>query len=357
MRVLIVDDSTLFRKVVRDALADCPGIEVVGLASNGKSALDKIPCLQPDVVTLDVEMPELDGMEVLKQLRQQSRRPEVIMLSAMTDRGALATTQALRLGAFDFILKPNHDSLEANCQQLRQDLLPIIRLLQQRHEGELGSSATVDHRETESPAPKRRQAALASVKVVGIGVSTGGPAALNQLLPKLPADLAVPLLIVQHMPPVFTRSLAADLDRASRIKVCEAEDGQEPLPGHAYLAPGGKQMKILSHQGHDVIQITNDPPERSCKPSVDYLFRSLAHTFGSQAMGVVMTGMGDDGTLGCRLMKRHGCTIVAQEESSCVVYGMPRQVIDAGLADIVVPLDQLHEIIQVAGTQGARKCR
>ncbi|QDU77443.1 Chemotaxis response regulator protein-glutamate methylesterase [Bremerella volcania] len=356
MRVLIVDDSTLFRKVVRDTLSECPGVEIVAVASDGKSALDKIRHYQPDLVTLDVEMPVLNGIEVLRELQSLQTKPEVVMLSAMTDHGALATTQALRLGAFDFVLKPNQSKLEDSCAQLRMDLLPKVKVLQERLRKQLG---TVPAQEEESIRfdPVTRPFEPGHVKVIGIGVSTGGPAALAHVLPKLTATLSVPLLIVQHMPPVFTRSLAADLDRTSKIKVHEAATGQVILPGNAYIAPGGKQMKVVTVNGHKEILITDDPAERSCKPSVDYLFRSMAHEYGRDAMAIVMTGMGDDGTMGCRLLKRHDCMVVAQEEKSCVVFGMPRQVIAAGLADKVTPLNHMHEIIESAGVQGGSKCR
>lgn len=356
MRVLIVDDSTLFRKVVRDTLSQCPGVEVVAVASDGRNALEKIRHFRPDLVTLDVEMPVLNGIEVLRELQSMPSKPEVIMLSAMTDHGALATTQALRLGAFDFVLKPNQSRLEDSCAQLKTELLPKVKVLQERLRKQLGSVPVHDE-EPVSHALHSGAFDPGHAKVVGIGVSTGGPAALAHVLPKLPANLRVPLLIVQHMPPVFTRSLSADLDRTSKIKVQEAESGQLILPGNAYIAPGGKQMKVVTQNGRKEILITDDPAERSCKPSVDYLFRSMAHEYGREAMAVVMTGMGDDGTLGCRLLKRHGCMIVAQEEKSCVVFGMPRQVIAAGLADRVTPLNQMHEIIESAGVQGGSKCR
>lgn len=356
MRVLIVDDSTLFRKVVRDTLSQCPGVEVVAVASDGKTALDKIRHYQPDLVTLDVEMPVLNGIEVLRELQTLPSKPEVIMLSAMTDHGALATNQALRLGAFDFVLKPSQSRLEDSCAQLESELLPKIKVLQERLRKQVVASPAQE--EDQAPVDLvSRPFDPGCAKVVGIGISTGGPAALSQLLPKLPIALRVPLLIVQHMPPVFTRSLAADLDRTSKIKVHEAENGQVILSGNAYIAPGGKQMKVVTENDRKKILITDDPAERSCKPSVDYLFRSMAHEYGREAMAIVMTGMGDDGTMGCRLLKRHGCLVVAQEEKSCVVFGMPRQVIAAGLADKVTPLNHMHEIIESAGVQGGSKCR
>lgn len=359
MRILIVDDSTLFRKVVRDALATCPDLEVVGVAADGKMALEKIEQYRPDVVTLDVEMPVLNGMEVLRELQSRSHRPEVIMLSGTTDHSASSTTQALRLGAFDFVLKPtNGSSFDESCRQLRGDLVPKIKVLQERLGVKSQPKSKPEVTETPFIPPTGERIFDASqVTAVCIGVSTGGPAALSTMLPNLNANLRVPILIVQHMPPVFTRSLANDLNRSCKITVCEAEHGQDVVPGTAYIAPGGHQMKVAQQGTTKVIQITDDPPERSCRPSADYLFRSMAHVYGKHAMGVVMTGMGDDGTQGCRLLKRHGCMIVAQDEKSCVVFGMPRQVISAGLADKIAPLNELHNVVQSAGLQGAGQCR
>ncbi|MBI1248874.1 chemotaxis-specific protein-glutamate methyltransferase CheB [bacterium] len=360
MRVVIVDDSTIFRKVVRDTLAQCQGVEVVAVASDGKSALKAIEHFKPDLITLDHEMPVMNGIEVLRTLKGQQDRPEVIMLSAMTDMGALTTTQALRLGAFDFVLKPEQSSMEASCVQLRRDLLPKVRVLQERLRKKADGQAT-DQSESkifESTPQTHRCIEPYEAKVVGIGVSTGGPAALSELLPKLPADLAVPILIVQHMPAMFTHSLASDLDRICKIKVCEAKDGQDILPGTAYIAPGGKQMKVVNQNDQKRISVTDDQPERNCKPSVDYLFRSMASVYGREVLALVMTGMGDDGTLGCRYLKRNGCMTVAQSEESCIVFGMPRQIIAAGLADRVIPLNRLHEIIESAGNRkGVTRCR
>ncbi len=360
MRILVVDDSTIFRKVVRDTLSEIAGVEVIGVANDGEAALEKIDRLKPDLVTLDIEMPVMNGIEVLRRLRLRSSRPEVIMLSSLTDEGAYSTTEALRLGAFDFVLKPAKSSLEESRHELQRHLVPKVHALEQR--GKNSSSVTAPsprppaapNQGSESVLPEE---AIANAKVVGIGISTGGPAALSKLIPRLPGELHVPLLIVQHMPAVFTRSLANELNRRSQITIHEAEDGQLVEPGHAYIAPGGRQMKVVREQGRFFTRVNDDPPERNCRPSVDYLFRSLSNTYGRNAMGIIMTGMGDDGTRGCRLLKRLGCPIVAQEESSCVIYGMPRQVVEAGLADAVTPLGEIHEIIQQAGTRRLTSCR
>ena len=355
MRVLVVDDSTIFRKVVRDALAELSGVQVVGVAGDGQAALDKIDQLKPDLVTLDIEMPILGGIEVLRQLKTHDHHPEVIMLSALTERNATVTTQALRLGAFDFVLKPSQSSMEESRQQLRQDLLPKISALQERSE-EIREPTKRPNPQSKPELPRAPLVHATAPKVIAIGISTGGPPALCAMLPKLPADLPVPILIVQHMPPIFTRSLADDLDKLCQLVVHEAEDGQRIEPGHVYIAPGGKQMKVCRLGERRFLRVTDDPPERSCKPSVDYLFRSVAHAYQSDALGVIMTGMGDDGSMGCRLLKRNGCKIVVQDEETCVVYGMPRQVVEAGLADAVCPLHELDEVILHAVDAGVPAC-
>ena len=361
MRVVVVEDSNIFRKVVRDTLAELPGVEVVGVAADGDSALAKIGQLKPDLVTLDVEMPQKSGLDVLTELRGRPQRPEVIMVSSLTDSTARATTAALRLGAFDFVLKPSAASIDENRQALHEHLVPKVHAVMERLAGEkpapLAAMAASPAHPQLADLQKSADDFDARASLIAIGVSTGGPSALAELLPRLPAELPVPILIVQHMPAVFTKSLAEDLNKTSRIAVCEARHRQPVEPGHAYIAPGGQQMKIGSAGGRAMIQITNDPPEKNCRPSVDYLFRSVAHCYGKDALAVIMTGMGDDGTLGCRLLKRTGASVVVQDEASCVVYGMPRQVADAGLADLIVPLGQLHEVLQRAAAPGVGACR
>jgi two-component system, chemotaxis family, protein-glutamate methylesterase/glutaminase len=354
VRVLVVDDSMLFRKVVRDALATEPGIDVVGWAADGRAALEKIDTLKPDAMTLDLEMPEVDGLEVLRQLRQRPNPPSVIVVSALTDAGATQTTKALRLGAFDFVLKPNGAHLDDNRAQLAADLLPKIRLLADRLTG--SAEPRVSRVETAISAAPPTAMSRKRPEIVAIGISTGGPSALHVMLPKLPADLPVPVVIVQHMPPKFTRSLADDLDRLCGIQVGEAADGGRLQAGHVYIAPGGLQTRIEHPPRGLEFCITDDPPEKCCKPSVDYLFRSLAEHVGSRVLAVIMTGMGDDGTLGCQLLKQRGAQVIAQDAASCVVYGMPRQVIEHGLADIVRPLDGIAEAIDRVVRAGAVAC-
>ncbi|MEN0111935.1 MAG: chemotaxis-specific protein-glutamate methyltransferase CheB, partial [Planctomycetota bacterium] len=269
-----------------------------------------------------------------------------IMVSAFTARGAKATTEALSLGAFDFILKPTTNSLDESILQLRRDLLPKLRAAKLRRPLRAASKANTAKANPpgparpKPPAPQRRKPLL-KPDVVAIGVSTGGPQALGKVIPQLPADFPTPIVIVQHMPPMFTKSLAEDLDRKSKLHVAEATQGQPLRRGEVLIAPGGRQMRVIDAGAGPVIQLTDDPPERNCKPAVDYLFRSVASTFGSKALGVVLTGMGDDGAEGCDKLAKAGARVVAQDEATCVVYGMPKAVVDAGLADAVVPLPKI----------------
>ena len=333
----------MYRKVVRDVLKQLPNVEVVGVAADGKIALEKLAQLRPDLVTLDLEMPGLDGLGVLRELRRQSHPPGAIMLSAFTSGGAQATTAALRLGAFDFVLKPTCSSVNESLDQLRSELLPKVRAFAWSREAKQAgpsSRARLESPTSSAPAPRSTSLPARKPRVVALGVSTGGPVALHHLLPKLPGHFRVPVLIVQHMPPMFTRSLADDLDKLCQLSVSEASDGDHVSPGRILIAPGGKQMRVEQNGTSVVIRVTDDPPENNCRPSVDYLFRSVAQTYGQRALGVIMTGMGDDGTEGCRLLNRSGAAILAQDETSCVVYGMPKKPIEEGLA-VAIPLDKL----------------
>lgn len=366
IRALVVDDSALYRKVVRDLLVELPDVAEAMTARNGRVALELIRTAAPDFVTLDVEMPEVNGLEVLRAINAMTHPPGVVMLSGISAQGAKATTESLALGAFDFVVKPQRALPEESVEQLRRDLLPRVEAWIERHRsvepqavsaaGPLSRSAprsracdarpidTTAVAYDEPAAPPMRTAELPErIEVLAIGVSTGGPAALIRMLPQLPADLPVPVLIVQHMPAIFTRTFADDLHRASRLEVAEAADGAPLRGGRVLLAPGGRQMKVVREGGLLRVAITDDPPERSCRPAVDYLFRSIAHVCGGAALAVVMTGMGDDGTLGCRLLKRRGAYVIAQDAASCVVYGMPRSVVEARLADEIVPLDALAD--------------
>lgn len=356
MNVLVVDDSILFRRVMAQALASLPDVTVVGQAANGRIALQKVRDLKPDLITLDMEMPEMDGMAVLNALRETDTPPAVMVVSALTRQGGNLTMKALQKGAFDFITKPDSTGAEESLANLKAELAPRIRALSLRLgvRGILrGGRAALSPKAVETaPLPKsavptgeiaRRMARLTGAKrpeMVLIGVSTGGPNALAILLPMLPGKLGVPLFIVQHMPPLFTQSLAENLAGKCALSVREAAHGESANPDTIYIAPGGKQMRLApGSDNRPEIQITDDPPENNCRPAVDYLFRSAANHFPGRALAVILTGMGSDGTLGLRLLKRHHCIALAQDEASCVVYGMPKSAVDAGVVDEVLPLD------------------
>ncbi len=374
IRVLVVDDTVIYRKIISQVLAELPGIEVVGRASNGELAMQQIRTLKPHLVTLDLEMPVLDGLEVLRRLRHDNCQVGVIMLSARTARSAQATVTALELGALDFVLKPSGTSLDDNISELRESLgtrvlslgrVPAHSLQARRDQAccarrldlkcQDRCTAVIAERFRSDSGAGRRQ--ISTPHVVAIGVSTGGPQALQRLVPRLPGNLSVPVLIVQHMPPVFTRSLADDLNRRSAVEVCEGEDGQPILPGHVYIAPGGQQMKVHEGNGGPRIVITADPPENSCRPSVDYLFRSVRAQYGPHTLAVIMTGMGSDGAAECRQISLCGGTIFAQDEASCVVFGMPRQPVEEALAQFVGPPERLATEISQVVRRGEVACR
>lgn len=362
VRVLVVDDSALYRKLVRDVLAQIPNVEVVGVAADGRIALDKIDYLRPDLITLDVEMPIVDGLGVLRELKRRPNAPDVIMLSAHTGAGAEATMAALQLGAFDFVLKPNAANAEQSIAMLAERLQQRVEAFARRAVrsprpiavGVASRLADMPTKPHEPPAPPHPASQLTAfdlefrlpIQAVAIGISTGGPPALTTLMPTIPQDFPVPIFVVQHMPPLFTKSLAEDLNRRSQIEVVEAEDGEEARPGTAYIAPGGHQMKVERDGAKTRVRVNDDPHERNCRPSVDYLFRSISHVYGGSSLGVIMTGMGDDGTIGGKLIKRQGAKMIAQNEETSVVYGMPRSVVEAGIADLICPLNDVgREIV------------
>lgn len=352
---MVVDDTVVYRKIVSDVLTSLPGVEVVGTAHNGKAALMKIKTLQPDLITLDIEMPEMNGLQVLEELQRSGIDTGVVMLSTLTQQGGAMTMRALELGAFDFIPKPQSGTMAENMATVKKALEPIIKgFLRSRNiRTKLSRNGSLRPRRVSAkpaapvrPMPARGKRMGAS-SIIAIGISTGGPNALAKMLPMLPANINVPVVIVQHMPPVFTQSLAKSLDNKCKLTVCEATNGEPLKPNVVYIAPGGKQMKIVAGADgkHRVIKITNDPPENSCKPSADYLFRSVADHYIGRATGVIMTGMGSDGTLGLKQMKQNGSVVIAQDEASCVVFGMPKEPIQAGIVDVVTPLGNIAKEI------------
>ncbi|MBN2810077.1 MAG: chemotaxis response regulator protein-glutamate methylesterase [Deltaproteobacteria bacterium] len=362
IKVLIVDDTILYRKVIGDILKEESDIEVVGTANNGRIAISRIESLKPDLLTLDIEMPVCNGLEVLEYLKENHPQTGAIMLSSLTRKGGDMTMKALELGAFDFMPKPEGGSMAENQAFIKKDLIAKIRMYARRHllkrllQGE--APQTAPNRSAPGYTPRAASALqsptgvltqpVASKKrhfsstIIAIGISTGGPNALSRMLPMLTAPIGVPIVIVQHMPPLFTKSLADSLNNKCSLNVKEAEDGEILSNDVVYIAPGGKQMKIIANPGgHGKIKITDDAPENNCKPSADYLFRSVAGVYQERATGVIMTGMGNDGTKGLRLIKRHGSPVIAQDEESCVVYGMPKEAVNAGVVDISLPLDRI----------------
>jgi two-component system chemotaxis response regulator CheB len=355
LRILIADDSVVFRRAIAEALATIPDVEVVGNAPNGRIAVHKVTELRPDLLTLDMEMPEMDGLAVLDALKQTGSTTAVLVISAVTQRGGRLTMQALEKGAFDFLTKPQGKNAEESKAAMVRELLPKLRAFAHRQQirnilrpnASPGSlvAPTPSVAAKQIPRPARESAGrlpTSPPELVLIGVSTGGPAALARLLPVVPQDIGVPIVVVQHMPPIFTQSLAESLASKCSLRVREAAEGDKLEPGLVLIAPGGKQMRLApSPEVVARVQITDDPPENNCKPAVDYLFRSAANSLPGRAMAVILTGMGSDGTLGLRLLKRHGCYTIAQDEATSVVYVMPKAAFEAGVVDVVLPLDAI----------------
>lgn len=367
LRVLVVDDTIVYRTAVSEILKEIPGVEVVGVAHNGRIAISKIGLLKPDILTLDIEMPVMNGLEVLAELKRSYPGVGAIMLSTLTSDGSEMTMQALELGAFDFILKPSSTTITEGKRQIKELLQPMLEAFAKSktaaqligRQDLLFKSRTVSKAAPVRPIAKTSQPAAVSPQaatspaarqkseIVVIGISTGGPNALSQMLPRIPGNINVPVLIVQHMPPMFTKSLATSLDKKCALHVKEAEEGESIQPNTVYIAPGGKQMKLVAAPNgvNRLIRITNDPPENSCKPSADYLFRSIGDYYVGRTTAVIMTGMGADGTKGLEILKAKGAHIIAQDEASCVVYGMPKAATEKGLVHVISPLSKIADEI------------
>ncbi|MBI2406684.1 MAG: chemotaxis response regulator protein-glutamate methylesterase [Gemmatimonadetes bacterium] len=354
IRVLVVDDAVVVRRLVADALSADPELEVVGTASNGRLALARLDQLNPDVVTLDIEMPEMSGLEALRELRRTRPLLPVIMFSTLTERGASATLDALSLGASDYVTKPsNVGSVAAAQQRIRSELIPKLKALCTKRLGR--PAATLALPKTGPVAMRHRAPAAtprvgARIDVVAIGVSTGGPNALAKLLPALPADFPVPIVIVQHMPPLFTKLLADRLRLSSKLDVREGAAGGAVEAGRVWIAPGDHHMTIRRAADGVRLTLNQDPPQNSCRPAVDPLFQSVRDVYGANALGVILTGMGKDGLRGCQLLSEAGASILAQDEASSVVWGMPGFVAGAGLAERVLPIgDMAAELVRRVG--------
>lgn len=352
IKVLVVDDSAFMRKVISDIINSDPAMQVVATARDGMDAIKKVHQLHPDVVTMDVEMPHMDGLSALEKIMKSHPVP-VVMISSLTQAGQEATIRCLSSGAIDFVPKPSgHISLDMN--RVKDDIINKIRMAA-RAKSMISKQAEKVYR---SELPKlsgwRRLNKSASMnrinKMVLIGTSAGGPKALHQVLPYLPADLDAAVLIVQHMPAGFTRSLAERLNHLSAVKVKEAEHGELIQAGCAYIAPGDYHLRVQNQSAAQglLIELNQSPPRNGHRPSVDTMFESVADLPGLQTVGVIMTGMGNDGTSGLKRLKEKGTKVLAEDQSTCIVYGMPRAAVEAGVVDRIAPLHSIaDEIIKM----------
>jgi two-component system, chemotaxis family, protein-glutamate methylesterase/glutaminase len=347
VRILIVDDSGFFRRRLTEIFAADPGIEVVGTAANGQEAVDQVARLKPDVITMDIEMPVMDGITAVRRIMAMRPTP-ILMFSSLTTEGATATFEALEAGAADYLPKRLED-IAADRNVAIRELIARVRQLATR------STRPAPRPQAEAlvrelvRAPAGRPGGVGRYRVLAIGASTGGPVALQQVLMALPKDFPLPILLIQHMPGTFTGPFAQRLNQMCKISVKEAVDGDVLAPGQALLAPGGKQMLLEQRAGQVLVRIQEPEPGQNYKPSVDVTFNAVARVFPGKALALVLTGMGADGREGARLLKQGGATVWAQDEKTCVVYGMPAAVAEAGLADQVLPLASIgpgitHEV-------------
>ena len=352
IRVLVVDDSTVVRRIVAKVLGDDPRIEVVGTAVNGRVALEKLESLRPDVITLDLEMPVMGGLETLAELRRRASTVPVIVFSASDEAGAASALAALQAGASDYATKPSQLARIADAvESLEQDLIPKILAL---YETARRSNASTAPRPVPTAAPLATStprllpvpSTATAPEIIAIGTSTGGPKALQAILPDLPASFPVPILVVQHMPAAFTTTLARSLDQRCRLRVQEAFEGAAIQPGEIWIAPGDYHMTVERTAAGGRLHLDQGPKECSCRPAVDPLFRSVAKAYGARALAVVLTGMGSDGLEGARALHQVGARIVVQDEATSVVWGMPGVVANAKLADQVLPQNEVASFLE-----------
>ena len=350
IKILVVDDSAVMRRVILNSLVAHDELEVIGTASNGLSAIEFIRRLRPDIVTLDIEMPVMDGLLALREIRKFDRTLPIIMFSSLTQRGAESTIVALMEGASDYVSKPANlsDAKEA-LSVLEQTLIPKIKALC------LGDSLTPSLPSSVVLNPTKHLSSVkpvmsgyvsgSRIEAICIGVSTGGPAALGQIFEKWTEPLVVPVFIVQHMPAQFTTLLAQKLASLHNISVTEPVDGEVVVNGHVYIAPGGVHLALQEIAGKVIIRLTQEPPENFCRPAVDVLFRTAASIYRNRLLGIVLTGMGSDGTKGAQLIKQAGGQVFAQDQATSLIWGMPGAVVRAGLANKIVPLNDIYQEI------------
>lgn len=344
-QVFVVDDTAIYRKILSDAVREIEGLELAGTAPRGDLALQKLKHTPCDIVLLDIFMPDMDGLQTLQLIRKDFPKLTVIMVSGATNRDAAITINALRSGAAEFIAKPQAKSFAEGMEVIRTNLERVIRSLGFRTRS--ASPIPPSRPSTPIPTPPRRALSSppSSIELVVVGVSTGGPKTLNSIIPLLPANLAAPVLLVQHMPPMFTASLAEHLDRDSALSVREAVEGEPVKRGDVLIAPGGRHMVVSPRAGGHVIALNDNPPVNSCRPAVDVLFDSVAQHVNKAVLAVILTGMGEDGARGVANLKHKTCYCLSQSKDSCVVYGMPQAVESRGLADEVLHSDKIAERI------------
>lgn len=358
IRVLIVDDSLVIRQIVKDVLCQDPAIQVVGAVANGEAGVQSAVQDKPDVIILDVEMPRMNGLEALKLIRAQNKTVKVIMFSSLTSSGASVTIDSLAYGASDYVTKPSSSGLGETRNYISNVLISKIKTLHagtDRPRTPLMPNVPRGMPMAPSampPAAQRNRAKAGKIDIVVIGVSTGGPQALRQVIGDLPKNLPVPVVIVQHMPEQFTKLLADRLNQSCPIDVAEATPGEILRAGTVRIARGGIHLIVQGAGTTTRLNFDDGPPENSCKPAVDPLFRSVAKLYGPRALGVVLTGMGSDGAIGAVAMRDAGAHIIAQDQQSCVVWGMPRSVVERHAADVVLPLDKVAREIATRAMVG-----
>jgi two-component system, chemotaxis family, protein-glutamate methylesterase/glutaminase len=343
VKVLVVDDSSLYRTVLRDVLSNLKCVAAVETASDGLEALSRIKSWGPDVITLDVDMPGMSGLKVLRELRAEGHRQPVIVVSSLTDQGTAVAALVLEHDATHVLAKPQAGGREALSrfeQQLRQVIEDLARSRRRLSGFPTGPAAA-------GSSSRLRVMTVTRPRVIAIGASTGGPAVLSTIIGRLPGDLAVPIVVALHLPAGFSRPLAEQLGRRGALRVVEVEDGMRPAPGIVYVAPGGRQTRLVAGPtaGSAQLSVTDSPAESACRPSADVLFDSVADVHGGRAVGIVLTGMGRDGVTGLQRMKSKGAAVLVQDEASSVVFGMPAAVIAAGLADVVASPEALADHI------------
>lgn len=338
-RIVVVDDSALFRTLLRNVVADIPNCEVAASVPDGRAAIEKIIDLKPDLVTLDVEMPDMNGIDVLRALKRRAVDVKVVMISRYTTAGAQVTTDALIEGAFDFIVKPSGKNPAENRDVLRFALEERIAALRGQATDEIEAAPS------SSVSVPRQSSFTKRFDAIIIGCSTGGPDALARVIPDLPRDLTVPVFVVQHMPEGFTASLAVRLNEASELEVLEATDGLRPRAGQVIIARGGRHLRFERRAKDVSLRLTEDPPEHRCRPAVDYTLRSAVEVFDQKLLAVILTGMGRDGAQGCELVRGRGGQVIAQHPDGCTVFGMPKHVAQTGAADEIIKLPHVAKTI------------